>query len=267
LKPLLTVLLPVARVDRFLSIAIQSIRSQTFTDYVCYILTCPLSDIEYDELKRLIIYDPRFSVHELSLGGISFALNYGLNISKTKYIARMDGDDISHPNRFKMQIEFMERNPSYALVGCRVDLIDEDGNPHQQRFKFFETDKEIRRALKYRMPLCHPALIFRAKILFENKGYLYGNTAEDHELYLRIARNNFSLMRNLPDKLFRYRRHDSQLTNIKYSRTAYGNISGFLFTEFLRKFDPMYLIGIVANHPGLRKLRMSVRRIKGILNP
>jgi glycosyltransferase involved in cell wall biosynthesis len=263
LKPLLTILLPLSRVDDFLAISIQSIKNQTFTDYVCYLLARPLSTDELCRIQVLITDDPRFSVHELSLGGIAFALNYGINIATTKYIARMDADDISHPNRFERQINFMEFNPSYVLVGCRVGLIDNKGNPQKHRFKFFETNKQIRAALKYRMPLCHPALLFRSQILFENKGYLYGNTAEDHELFLRIARNNSSLMYNLPIELFYYRRHDRQLTNIKYARAAYNNISGFIFTEFLLNYNPIYLIGIILNHPLLRKLRLVVRRING----
>jgi hypothetical protein len=95
----------------------------------------------------------------------------------------------------------------------------------------------------------------------ENKGYLYGNTAEDHELFLRIVRNKNSKLYNLPKELFFYRRHDSQLTNIKNAETAFNNISGFLFTEFLFSYNPIYLIGIIANHPFLRRMRMVYRKI------
>ena len=158
----------------------------------------------------------------------------------------------------------MERNPSYAVVGCRVELINEFGNVIKHEFKFYERDAEIKQALKYRMPLCHPALMFRTDVMFENRGYMYGNNAEDHELYLRIARNKGHLMGNLPENLFSYRRHNNQLTDIKYAKETYCNIAGFLFTEFLRTYDVMYFVGIIANHEIFRKIRTTMRKLRGI---
>lgn len=252
---LLTVLMPIISIDRFLPIAIDSLKKQTFDKFNCHILASCLGECETQILDTLVSNDQRFTVHQLNLNGIAFALNYGLNISRSKYIARMDGDDISHPLRFERQIAFLEQNPRYVAVGCQVDLIDEDGNKINKSFKFYESDLDIRRALKYRMPLCHPAMVFRSASLMANNGYMYGNTAEDHELYLRLARDDSCLFKNLSDKLFSYRRHHNQLTNIKYAKKAYCNIAGFLFTEFLLSRNPIYIIGIIANHPLLRKIR------------
>lgn len=251
----LTVLMPVARIDRFLPIAIDSLKNQTFDKFICHILTGQLDTSSMQKLESLIFNDCRFIVHQLSLGGIAFALNYGLNLSKSKYIARMDGDDVSHPLRFEKQIKFLEQNPSYVAVGCRVELIDQDGAPINKAFKFYEDNFEIRGALKYRMPLCHPAMIFRASSLISNNGYLYGNTAEDHELYLRMARDNNNLFKNLPEKLFSYRKHQDQLTSIKRASKAYCDMAGYMFTEFLLSKNPIYLVGILANLPMLRKAR------------
>jgi O86/O127-antigen biosynthesis beta-1,3-galactosyltransferase len=247
--------MPVARVDRFLPAAINSLKNQTFDKFDCHILTGQLDPSERQKLDVLISNDCRFVVHQLSLGGIAFALNYGLNLSKSKYTARMDGDDISHPLRFENQIKFLEQNPNHVAVGCRVELIDQDGNKLKKSFKFYENNFEIRKALKYRMPFCHPAVIFRTSILMSNNGYMYGNTAEDHELYLRMARDSNCLFKNLPEKLFSYRRHQNQLTNIKYAKKAYCNMAGFLFTEFLLSHNPMYIVGIIANQPVLRRVR------------
>ena len=247
--------MPIARIDRFLPPAINSLKCQTFKNFDCHILTGLLDENEIKKLEILISSDSRFTVHQLNLGGIAFALNYGLNLSKSKYTARMDGDDISEPLRFETQIEFLEQNPNYVAVGCRVELIDSDGNTLKRSFKFYENNFEIRRALKYRMPFCHPAMIFRTSILVLSNGYMYGNTAEDHELYLRMARDSNYLFKNLPDKLFSYRRHEDQLTNMKYANKAYCNIAGFMFTEFLLSHNPLYIIGIIANLPVLRRIR------------
>ena len=256
----LTVLMPIARIDRFLPIAINSLKMQTFDKFICHILTGQLDIGEMQKLEALISNDSRFEVHQLSLGGIAFALNYGINLSKSKYIARMDGDDVSHPLRFEKQIKFLEQNPNYVAVGCHVDLIDQDGHKFNKSFKFYENDLQIRRALKYRMPLCHPAMIFRASSMISNNGYMYGNTAEDHELYLRMARDSNGLFKNLPEKLFSYRKHRDQLTNIKYANKAYCNMAGFMFTEFLLSNNPIYLVGIFANLPLLRRARNFFRK-------
>jgi hypothetical protein len=151
-------------------------------------------------------------------------------------------------------------------VGCRVTLVDGRGETVNQKFKFFEDDQEIRRAIKYRMPLCHPAIICRADTLFVHSGYMYGNTSEDHELYLRIARNPNNLFKNLPDLLLSYRRHENQLSSYSNAKGAYCNIGGFLFTEFLRTWNPVYLFGIVATHPLLRKGRHLIRKVKTFFN-
>ena len=256
--------MPVLYVDEFLQISIDAIKNQTFKGFVCHVLCRKLNDEELKCINRLISDDERFVLTQLNLDGIAFALNYGLNLVKTKYVARMDADDTCHPARFEKQLNFLEGNPNYVMVGCRVLMINEQGEKTIQQFKFFEGNKNIRRALKYRMPLCHPAVIFRTDTLFAYKGYMYGNNAEDHELYLRIARNPNNLFENLPDYLLNYRRNKNQLTDMKNALKSFQNIGGFLFTEFLRTWNPLYLIGIVATHPFFRKSRKLMREVKTV---
>jgi glycosyltransferase involved in cell wall biosynthesis len=261
---MLTVLMPAVMVDEFFKEAIESLRNQTFGDFICLILVPSLSTDQLEMIDQICQGDGRFRIHSLKLGGITFALNYGLNLVETEFVARMDADDVCHPQRFEKQIEFLASNPNYATVGCAVRLIDGNGKPLKQRFRFYEDDHEIRKALKYRMPLCHPALIFRTDVLLLNKGYMYGNTAEDHELYLRIARNPNVRFKNLPEELFSYRKHNSQLTDIKNARSAYYNMAGFMFTEFLVTKNPLFLFGMFASHPSMRVIRQSFRSLRQI---
>ena len=170
MHPKLTILMPVLEVDKFLSVAIDSLKKQTFDEFECYILTGNLKESDTTKLNSFIYNDSRFSIHNLTLKGIAFALNYGLNITRSKYLARMDADDISHPSRLEKQIDFLEKNPEYVVVGCRVELVNHEGYSINHDFKFFENDLEIRRALRFRNPMCHPALIFRTETIMENKG-------------------------------------------------------------------------------------------------
>lgn len=262
---MLTVLMPISSVDDYLPIAIDSIREQTFKEYICYILCGQLNESELGKLKKIISNDSRFIIKNLKLDGIAFALNYGLNLVETKYVARMDGDDISHPQRFEKQLRFLEENSRYVMVGSKIRMINENGDEISQKFKFYRDNKNIRKALRYRMPLCHPVMMFRTSTLMTNKGYMYGNSSEDHELYLRIVRDNESLVENLSDILLDYRRSDNQLTNIANAKKSFQNIGGFLFTEFLKSFNFMYLVGIMANHPLLRKIRSYLRGLKSLI--
>jgi glycosyltransferase involved in cell wall biosynthesis len=260
---MLTVLMPVASVNKFFEISVCSIKNQTYKDFVCHIICKKLDSESLKHINSVIGDDSRFMIHELELDGINFALNYGLNLVKTKYMARMDADDYSFPTRFEKQIKFLEENPKYVMVGCRVQMVDDEDKKIIQQFKFFQGNKKIRRALKYRMPLCHPAVMFRTSTLFENNGYMYGNTSEDHELYIRIARNPENLFENIPEHLFNYRRNRYQLTDMRNAWESYTDIGGFLFTEFLRTWNPFYLVGMIAVHPFCRNFRKLSRDIKG----
>jgi len=105
-------------------------------------------------------------------------------------------------------------------------------------------------------------LMFRSDLLLSLKGYAYGHTSEDHELFLRVARLTGYKFYNIPDLLFYYRRHTFQLSTNKVASSAFKNISGFLFTEFLYEKDPKYIFGMIASHPLMRSLRALYRKIK-----
>ena len=158
---------------------------------------------------------------DIKLKGLAFALNYGLEISKGVFIARMDSDDISSPLRFEKQIGILKALPEISIVGCMVDLIDANGSPiTNKKFSFFKTDAGIRNALPIRNPLCHPALIFRKDALFSVGAYQYGGYSEDHALFIKLARNKCFKFFNIPEVLFKYRRHETQSTNISNSWNA-----------------------------------------------
>jgi glycosyltransferase involved in cell wall biosynthesis len=258
----LTVLLPILKIDNFVAPAIQCIINQTFADFTCYLLCSDSLKNKSEKLEELINNDYRFKIFYLKLGGISFALNFGINLTTSEYIARMDSDDLCPNDRFQKQINFLQNNINYGIVGSRVVMIDQDGVEINQKFKFYENHEKIIDALKYRMPLCHPGLMFRSELLFSLNGYAYGHTSEDHELFLRVARLTTFKFYNLPDLIFFYRRHSSQLSSDKVALSAFRNISGFLLTEFLHKKDPKYIFGMVVNHPMMRTIRLIYRKLK-----
>jgi O86/O127-antigen biosynthesis beta-1,3-galactosyltransferase len=257
----LTVLLPLGKLDQFVGPAVECIINQTYTDFICYVLCDESLSNRYEDLKEIFKNDLRFKLIFLKLGGIAFALNYGINLSTSEYIARMDADDLCPVDRFEQQINFLDENLEFGIVGSKVLMIDESGSVLNRDFKFYESNEEIRAALKYRMPLCHPGLMFRRDLLLSLKGYAYGHTSEDHELFLRVARLTGYKFYNIPDLIFYYRRHTFQLSTSKVASSAFKHISGFLFTEFLYAKNPKYILGMIACHPSMRSLRALYRKI------
>lgn len=259
--PYVSVIMAVNKNHSFLADAIKSILDQDFSDFEFIIIVNGDSFNLYDQLKMEYSVDTRVRLFYSELSGLAFALNFGISQAKGIYIARMDSDDISLPGRLSKQVDFMDKNPDVSVLGCKVELIDEMSNVINRHLPLYETNEAIRKVLPYRNPLIHPALMLRREMLIKVQGYKYGHMSEDHELFLRMARNDETKFHNLNLVLFQYRRHPDQITNTKYMMNHFVEISGFLFTEFLLTKSPLYLLGMLIVHPWVRKTRMSLRKL------
>lgn len=263
----ITIIMPLKSLNPFLIEALESISNQSYKNFDLLII-CPTSEflLISNFFSNLSLSFPYEIIHT-SLNGIAFAANLGIAHATSNFIARWDSDDFSEPHRFQRQIEEFTADPKLAIVGTRVVIINEKGDPDLfHSFRFYPTSKDIRRALKYRQPFLHSSLMFRRDILLANKGYLYGNTSEDHELFIRIARNRDISFKNIGDVITSYRRHPGQLSDINNIKYQFYEVSGFLFTEFLRSRNPLYIIGIVANIPIIRKSRHLYRSLLRIIS-
>jgi glycosyltransferase involved in cell wall biosynthesis len=260
-SPRVSVVMAVNRVDDYLKPAIDSILNQTFEDLEFVIVAdsaCPPLPAKVIELSR---GDMRIRMLTANLGGgLAFSLNLGIASARGEYIARMDGDDISRLDRIQIQVDYLDRNADVDVVGCRMQFIDRDSREIPRPYRYFETNGQIRSVLPYRNPLPHPALMFRRSALTAVQGYKYGHSSEDHEMFIRMARNQNVKFYNLNRVLYEYRRHDSQLTHQDRMKWHYAEISGFLYTEFLLTHSPKYLFGMFVIHPWVRKIRLAGRK-------
>ena len=142
-------------------------------------------------------------IHRVPLANLAFALNLGVERSEGEFIARMDSDDRCGDERFEAQVCFLQSHLRCCVVGLKTVLIDEKSEVIRgHRFPFFASDREIRAALRRKNPMCHPGVMFRRGPLEAVGGYGSGNSAEDHELYLRLARDRNNLFANLREPLF-----------------------------------------------------------------
>ncbi len=260
-SPRVSVVMAVNRIDAFLGPAMESVLNQTFKEFEFLIIvdaSCP------GLMSKVLGFgagDDRIKILTARLGGgLAFSLNMGIAESKGEYIARMDGDDVSRLERLQAQVQYLDENPDVDVVGCRVQLIDVNSEKVKRNYPYFKTNEQIRRVLPFRNPLPHPALMFRKSALLAVQGYKYGHHSEDHEMFIRMARNPKVKFYNLDQVLYEYRRHALQATHADRMKWHYAEVSGFLYTEFLLTHSPKYLFGMFVIHPWIRKTRLAFRK-------
>lgn len=136
--------------------------------------------------------------------GLSFALNAGLTICRNELVARMDTDDICHPERFRRQIEYIMQNPMIDVVGTYAIKIDEEGKECGM-LKVPISHDDIQRYI-WTCPFIHPTVMF-CKSKIEKIGSYNpdsGLRQDDYELWFRCAVKGL-LFANIPEPLFYYR--------------------------------------------------------------
>lgn len=193
--------------------SIESICNQTFKDFEFIII---LDDPSNNELKTIIEefakVDVRikFYINEQNLGLVQ-TLNNGLNISNGKFIARMDADDISCPERFEMQIDFLERNPEIDLVGTNWKFIDENDNILFEHSKLPTKLEFIKCNIKYNNMFLHPSWIFRREILEKLNKYRNIEYCEDFDFITRCLTSDIKVS-NINEYLMLYRIRNSSIS-------------------------------------------------------
>lgn len=140
--------------------------------------------------------------------GLTKSLNIGISHVHSELIARMDSDDISHPDRFQKQVQFLKENPDIAIVGGSLQEFNKNESCLKIR-KYPKTPTECKNYIYKASPLAHPAVMMRKKI-FE-AGLKYNEkyrTSQDIALWFDAISNGFQIA-NLPDILLYFRREDS----------------------------------------------------------
>ncbi len=241
--PRISVLMGVARVDDYLRIAIDSVLSQTFGDFE-FIIVCNGPAAGGVEDVQSITDDPRVRVMAVEIGQLSFALNTALCLSRGEFVARMDADDISSPERFARQLAALDADPGLSVVGSQVEYIDSDGRPTGARSALPCDSASIRNRQFYEGCLVHPSVMIRREVLVRAGGYLGGKTSQDLDLWLRMRRDGVKFG-NVDSVLLKYRKHDAQESGVRVFRGVMSETSGLFFREFVYHFDPRFLGGVV----------------------
>lgn len=191
--------------ERLLRESIESILNQTYRDFeYIIILDYPDNVVHKSVIEEYALKDDRihFYVNEKNMG-LTDSLNRGLSLCHGEYIARMDADDISLPDRLERQMEYLEKN-HYDLIGGITEMINEDGTLLYS-IKSVPTDpKKINKALRYSQCIAHPTWLGRKEVFEKNAGYRHMPLCEDYDFTLRAVLNGF-VISNLNEAVLKYR--------------------------------------------------------------
>ncbi|MDD4286888.1 MAG: glycosyltransferase [Candidatus Peribacteraceae bacterium] len=202
--PLVSVVMPAFNVEQYIAEAIESILSQSFSDFELIIVNDGSSDRTLNVIEDYARRDPRICYRSNSQNlNAAVAANIGLTLARGIYIARMDADDIAVPQRLEKQVRFLESHPEVGVVGGAMMLMTEDKRILAKREYRLTNEAIQKRIFKY-SPFCHASIMFRKSIL--DRVGLYDpryRTAYDYDLFLRIGL--VTKFANLPELLYWYR--------------------------------------------------------------
>ncbi len=214
---LVSVILPVYNAGPYIAEAISSILNQTFTNFELIIINdCSTDNTEQEILS---ISDPRINyIKNANNNGLIYNLNLGFSLAKGKYIARMDADDISLPNRLAEQVAFMEQNPAVGICGSGFQSFGS-----RETITMYERlDNDIKLQMLFHCRFCHPTVIICKQVLTDNNLQYSAEYphAEDYELWARMAfKTQFA---NIQKVLLKYRVHADSVT-FKYANIQRQN--------------------------------------------
>lgn len=211
-NPRVSIVLPVWNGARYLEGTLSSLRSQTMGDYELIIIDDGSDDGTSAILSKGAQVDHRIKlITNRRRSGMGFVFNQGIGLATADYVARMDGDDIAHPERLARQLDFLEANSGVVIVGSQIQLIDSLGALLGIR-RYPLSDIDLRRAMARYSPFAHPATMYRRRAVLDLGGYdSRWAPAEDLDLWIRLSR--VGELANLPDTLLSYRLHGESVTS------------------------------------------------------
>ena len=201
----LTVILPVYNAMPYLPAAVESILHQSFADFAFVIVNDGSTDGSEQYLSAL--RDPRIEIINQANTGQGAARNVALSKCRTEFVALMDADDISKPNRLLAQLEYLDSNPNVVMLGTQFEFLIGTVAQRAPRTPL-DHDAIEARLMKGRAGLCHPSLMFRTEAAKACGGYPAGVFGEDIDFCLRMC--EYGRTANLDRVLLQYRLQSMQ---------------------------------------------------------
>ena len=241
-KPLVSIVMSAYNpVPRFFRRAIDSIVNQTLEDWE--LIIC--DDCSWEKrgkfIKSFEHTDPRIKVIRNRINsGLAVSLNKCVAHAEGRYIARMDDDDVSLPQRLEKQVAFLERHPEFSWVGCIAGLLNDS---ERYGTRTVPECPEAGDYLKY-CPYIHPSVMFRKSVFDRYGGYKKFRRGEDYEFFMRL--HSLGLRGyNMQEELFLYREapHTSRRRGYYYQLEETGiRLRGFKELDLLTPGNMIYVV-------------------------
>lgn len=248
--PAVSVLMPVRNEDQYLARALSSISAQTFTDWELVAVDDGSIDGTSAILAEASARDKRIRVLQNPGKGLVPALNHGLANCRARLVARMDGDDVSHPRRLAEQVALMEASPETGLVASSFRHFPRNelkiGMLAYEKWQnSLVSHGQIMADLFVESPFVHPSVMFRIEAVMAIGGYRDMGWPEDYDLWLRLAAAGTRFSRvNKPLFFWRDRPERATRTMAEYSGEAFRACKlHHLKNGFLRGTDSVMLAG------------------------
>lgn len=212
-NPKITIVMPVYNGSKYLDAGINSVLNQTFTNFELILIDDASADNSIEIINSYQDQDPRIKLIKNNINlGIPKSRNKCLEAALGEYVAFLDCDDYAYPSRLSEQLEFMENNPDFGMVGAWVSLMDENGNLTGQVWRYLEPEERIPCRLLFQNYFATSSVFVRKSALDAVK--INGNffkpdyvNAQDYDLWVRISRK-FKVW-NLQKILMQYRVHSN----------------------------------------------------------
>jgi glycosyltransferase involved in cell wall biosynthesis len=268
-NPLVTVVLPCYNAMPFLREALDSIVNQTYANLEILCVNDGSTDETGIVLEEYAKQDRRIKVihNETNLKLIA-TLNKAISLATGEYIARMDADDISKPNRIEEELLYMLENPEVDVVACATENIDEKGRVLSKNIlRQFSSIANFYASFHY-VPLGHPELLFKTKVLkdnhFSQKEYVLHT--EDYELLSRLLRRGYNLT-NINKYLFYFRINSNSVSH-KFTDIQDENFvkcAKVHYAEYYGKDIPIDIVSILVNRMNndlsIENLRFAIQEM------
>ncbi len=228
-NPKVTVLMSVYNGEKYLREAIDSILCQTFKNFEFLIIDDGSTDSSAEIIRSYT--DPRIRLiqNEKNIG-LTRSLNKGLKLAKGEYIARMDADDISLPERLEKQVVFLNQNKCVGLVGTYYVMVNERGKEIHTMNSHFE-GKDLKEKLLELNPFGHGSVMFRAECIEQVGPYRQQfKSAQDRDFWLRIS--EVYNVANIPEILYKWRFNSKSISVVgKIQQSKYASLAVELAKE------------------------------------
>jgi glycosyltransferase involved in cell wall biosynthesis len=258
--PSISIVLPFRNAQNTLSEAIESVIQQTCSDWELLLIDDHSEDHSTKAALEYAQKHPRIDVLRSPEPGIVHALNTGIRHSQSRWIARMDADDLCAPKRLEQQLQFALRHPETTVFSCLVkafpqEVITEGMARYIAWLNNLVRAEDIANQLYVESPIAHPSAFFCRQAVLDIGGYRDGLFPEDYDLWLRLHEKGHRFEK-VPEVLLYWREHSERLsrTDPRYDLSHFRSLkTQSLKRSFLRDHDRVHIWGAGRDGKALRK--------------